>query len=181
MCLTFFFCQKFTRFEPPFIPSAGVYFFTTDIGIRYELRFGRKQSDILSATIVFGVLNEEFEGEEYVLVNRGEIFSVMNTIESIFQDFFLKNPNIHTFEFSGEPLRPSTSTNLVTKRTRVYMRYARKIFSEGRLEDRIEGQQSHNRKKAIILFKNYGILLILPPVWKYPTGEVGEWLNPHVC
>ena len=136
-----FILPKVYRFEPPFIPSAGVYFFTTDIGIRYELRFGRKQSDILSATIVFGVLNEEFEGEEYVLVNRGEIFSVMNTIESIFQDFFLKNPNIHTFEFSGEPLRPSTSTNLVTKRTRVYMRYARKIFSEDAWKIELKGNK----------------------------------------
>ena len=125
-----FVLPKIFQFEPPNIPSAGVYYFTTDKDIKYEVRFGRKQADILSATIVFGVLNDEFGGEEYILVNRGEIYSVMNTIEKIIQDFFLNNPNIHAFEFSGEPLRPSTAPNRVTKRTRVYMRYARKIFSE---------------------------------------------------
>ena len=115
-------------FIAPAIPSAGIYYFTTDKGVRYEVRFGRKQNDILFVNIVFGVLNEEYGGEEYVLVNKGEIFSVMQTIEAIIQDFFLKNPNIHGFEFAGEPLLKDENPNRVTKRTRVYMRYAEKIF-----------------------------------------------------
>jgi hypothetical protein len=115
-------------FIAPAIPSAGVYYFTTPKGIKYEVRFGRKQSDILFVNIVFGVLNEEFGGEEYVLVNRGEIFSVMATIEAIIQDFFLKNPNIHGFQFAGEPISDKQDANVVTKRTRVYLRYAKKIF-----------------------------------------------------
>ncbi len=81
---------KVYYFEPPFIPFAGIYFFTTDKGLKYEVRFGRKQADILSAAIVFGVLNEEFDGEEYALVNRDDVFSVMITIESIIQDFFFE-------------------------------------------------------------------------------------------
>jgi hypothetical protein len=132
---------KTYSFIAPPIPSTGKYYFTTDKGLEYEVRFGRKQSDILHANIVFGVINEEYEGEEYVLVNKGEIFSVMQTIEAIIQDFFLKNPNIHGFEFSGEPIRADTVVTRVTKRTRVYMRYARKIFPKETWDIRLEGNK----------------------------------------
>ena len=128
-------------FVSPEIPSRGKYNFTTDMGIEYEVRFGRKQSDILHVNIVFGVTNEEFDGEEYVLVNKGEIFSVMQTIEAIIQDFFLKNPNIHGFEFSGEPILADTVVKRVTKRTRVYLRYAKKIFPEETWDISLEGNK----------------------------------------
>ena len=59
---------------PPAIPSAGIYFFTTDSGVKYEVRFGRRKDNILHATIVFGVINDEYEGEEYVETNRGEVY-----------------------------------------------------------------------------------------------------------
>jgi hypothetical protein len=119
---------KTFTFIAPSIPSIGIYLFTTDKGLNYEVRFGRKQNDILCVNIVFGVLNDEFDGEEYTLVNKGEFFSVMQTVEAIIQDFFIKNPNIHTFEFAGEPLSPNMPSDHISKRTRVYMRYARKIF-----------------------------------------------------
>lgn len=115
-------------FIPPPIPSVGKYLFTTDKGIDYEVRFGRKHNDILYVNIVFGVLNDEYDGEEYTLVNKGEIFSVLQTIEAIIQDFILKNPNVHGFEFAGEPLSDDFPNNKITKRTRVYLRYAKKIF-----------------------------------------------------
>lgn len=105
------------------------------------MRFGRKQADILSATIVFGVLNDEYGGEEYVLVNKGEFFRVMQTIEVIIQDFFLKNPNIHAFEFSGEPINADIPVDQVTKRTRVYLRYARKIFSADAWNIKLHGNK----------------------------------------
>ena len=57
----------------PAIPTGSVYYFTTDSAILYEVRFGRRQDNYLSSTIVFGVLNEEYEGEEYVVTNKGEI------------------------------------------------------------------------------------------------------------
>ncbi|MEZ4722052.1 MAG: hypothetical protein R2813_09280 [Flavobacteriales bacterium] len=116
------------KFSPPAIPSAGVYYFQTDAHIKYEVRFGRKQNDILSVNLVFGVLNDEFGGDEYALVNKGEFYSVMQTIEAIIQDFFLKNPNVHSFEFAGEPSDSNEDSEHITKRTRVYLRYARKIF-----------------------------------------------------
>ncbi|MBK7183010.1 MAG: hypothetical protein IPH89_08755 [Bacteroidetes bacterium] len=55
----------------PAISTAGVYYFTTDCGVNYEVRFGRRQDNILHATIVFGVTNDEYEGEEYTLTNKG--------------------------------------------------------------------------------------------------------------
>ena len=121
---------KILPYREPAIPSAGVYYFTTDSGVEYEVRFGRKQADILCVNIVFGVLNEEYGGEEYVLTNKGEFYSVMATIESIIQDFREKNPNVHAFEFAGEPVGSSEDAYHITKRTIVYIRYARRIFPE---------------------------------------------------
>ena len=72
--------EKIFDIEYPSIPSAGVYYFNTTSGLRYEVRFGRLQDNILHSNIVFGVINDEFEGEEYVTTNRGEVFQVMNTI-----------------------------------------------------------------------------------------------------
>lgn len=92
------------------------------------MRFGRKQADILSTNIVFGVLNEEFEGEEYVLTNLGEFYDVMATIEAIIRDFMARNPMVHSFEFAGEPAYANEDSESITKRTRVYMRYAHRIF-----------------------------------------------------
>ena len=113
----------------PSIPSAGKYYFTTNSGVKYEVRFGRKQNNVLSVNIVFGVLNDEYEGEEYVLTNRGEFYSVMKTIEEIIDDFRANNPNVHTFEFAGEPVTSKGTSNSPTKRTKVYMKWAERIFS----------------------------------------------------
>lgn len=121
--------KVFPLSAPP-IPSAGVYYFTTDHGIEYEVRFGRKQADILCVNIVFGVINEEYGGEEYVLTNKGEFYSVMSTIEAIIHDFKDKNPNVHSFEFAGEPVGVSEDAYHITKRTIVYIRYAKRIFPE---------------------------------------------------
>lgn len=114
---------------PPGIPSAGRYYFTTESGVKYEVRFGRKQNNVLSVNIVFGVLNDEYEGEEYVLTNRGEFYSVMATIEEIIKDFREKNPNVHTFEFAGEPVTKRAKGDAPTKRTKVYMKWAERIFA----------------------------------------------------
>ena len=52
---------------PPVIKSGTVYSFITDSDVNYEVRFGRKQNNILNATIVFGVTNEEYDGEKFYL------------------------------------------------------------------------------------------------------------------
>ena len=132
---------KIYSFSPPALNSSGVYYFTTDKEVEYEVRFGRKQADILQANIVFGVINDEYDGEEYTLVNKGEFYSVINTICAIIRDFLMRNPNIHGFEFSGEPLDQNTIVKRVTKRTRVYLRYARKIFPEDSWHIHIDGNK----------------------------------------
>ena len=63
-----------------------MYLFTTDSGVEYEVRFGRSEENILAASIVFGVLNDEFaqeESGEYSVVNRGEVYNVLATISDV--------------------------------------------------------------------------------------------------
>jgi hypothetical protein len=114
----------------PAIPSGSVYYFTTDNKIQYEVRFGRKQDNFLSATIVFGVLNEEYEGEEYVVTNKGEIYRVMATIVEIVKTYVARHPNINSFEYTGEPNKDLADGEPST-RIKLYFRYLKKIFGEG--------------------------------------------------
>ena len=115
---------------PPAIPSAGVYFFTTDSGIQYEVRFGRRQDNILHATIVFGVINDEFDGEEYVVTNRGEVFRVMSTIVQIVKMFMREHPKIVSYEFTGIP-KEGEDDEKSSQRTLLYKRYLPRIFETG--------------------------------------------------
>jgi len=111
----------------PAIITAGVYLFTTDKDVNYEVRFGRRQDNILHATIVFGVTNEEYEGEEYTLTNKGELYSVMNTIVSIVKMFMKEHPKMLTYEFTGLA-KEGESSNKLSARNNLYKRYLSKIF-----------------------------------------------------
>ncbi|MFT5668429.1 MAG: hypothetical protein ACI9DK_002633, partial [Vicingaceae bacterium] len=77
---------------PPPIQSGSVYYFTTKSKIQYEVRFGRKQNNILNTSIVFGVLNEEFDGDEYSMTNRFEVYKVMSTIAAIVRRYIKLHP-----------------------------------------------------------------------------------------
>ncbi len=113
----------------PSIPSGNVFLFTTDSGLEYEVRFARKKDNLLYVSIAFGVLNEEFEGEEYAMTNRGEVFSVMTTIVVIFKYYKELHPNINTYEFVGEP-RADENAEFPTKRLKLYQRYLPQIFDD---------------------------------------------------
>lgn len=127
--------------EYPAIKSAGVYYFNTSSGLRYEVRFGRRQDNILHSTIVFGVINDEFEGEEYVTTNRGEVYKVMNTIVMIVKDFMIQHPKVNIYEFHAidRDDEDKHSTQLESKkntikgnaRLKLYKRYLPKIFEQG--------------------------------------------------
>ncbi len=132
---------KVFKYITPLIPSAGVYYFTTDADILYEVRFGRKQSDILSVNIVFGVLNDEFDGEEYTLTNKGEFYSVMVTILEIIKHFKSQNKNVHHYEFSGEPTQKYELNSGPTKRTKIYLRWAKRVFPENEWNHSLEGNK----------------------------------------
>ncbi len=126
--------------EYPPIKSAGVYYFNTSSGLRYEVRFGRRQDNILHSTIVFGVVNEEFEGEEYVTTNRGEVYRVMNTIVMIVKDFMDQHQKVNIYEFHAidrddeeEHSDAETKKNKIkgNARLKLYKRYLPKIFEQG--------------------------------------------------
>ena len=83
----------------------------------------------LSATIVFGVLNEEFDGEEYVTTNKGDLYDVMNTIVQTVEMFKAEHPNIRSYEFVGEPREDESKENSEpTKRIKLYHRFVTRIF-----------------------------------------------------
>ena len=114
----------------PAIVSAGVYFFTTDSGMQYEVRFGRRQDNILHATIVFGVINEEFDGEEYVVTNKGEVFRVMGTIVEIVKMFMTEHNKIMCYEFTGIP-KEGEDESKTSQRNLLYKRFLPRIFDSG--------------------------------------------------
>ena len=116
--------------EFPNIPSAGVYYFNTGSGLRYEVRFGRLQDNILHANIVFGVVNDEFEGEEYVTTNRGEVYQVMNTIVEIVKNYMKEHPKVSIYEFNAVG-RDGEDESAENARMVLYKRFLPKIFEQG--------------------------------------------------
>lgn len=116
--------------EFPNIPSAGVYYFNTNSGLRYEVRFGRLQDNILHANIVFGVVNDEFEGEEYVATNRGEVYQVMNTIVEIVKNYMKEHPKVNIYEFNAVG-RDGEDESAENARMVLYKRFLPKIFEQG--------------------------------------------------
>ena len=115
--------------EYPNIPSAGVYYFNTKSGLRYEVRFGRLQDNILHANIVFGVINDEFEGEEYMTTNRGEVYQVMNTIVEIVNNYIHEHPKVNVYEFNAIG-RENEDNSLENGRMVLYKRFLPKIFEK---------------------------------------------------
>ncbi len=130
----------------PRIPSGQIYTFTTTKEVEYEVRFARKKDNPLHVSLVFGVLNEEYDGEEYVLTNKGEIYSVMATIVEIVKSYFKEHPHTQIFEFSGEPTADE-KTKIPQKRLNLYERYVNKLFDNSWAKIR-QGNQ-------IILLKKY--------------------------
>jgi len=114
----------------PNIPSGDVYYFTTKSGTRYEVRFGRRKDNIFHATIVFGVVNDEYKGEEYVTTNKGELYDVMFTISEIIRIFMSFHPRMLIYEFTAIG-KDGEDENTVTIRRHLYERYLGDIFGPG--------------------------------------------------
>lgn len=114
----------------PNIPSGDVYYFTTSSGTRYEVRFGRRKDNIFHATIVFGVVNDEYKGEEYVTTNKGELYSVMATISRIIRVFMSHHPRMLIYEFTAIA-KDDEQDDAITARRRLYERYLSGIFGIG--------------------------------------------------
>jgi len=140
------------KIEYPAIPSAGLYYFNTDKGLRYEVRFGRLENNLLHANIVFGVVNDEYE-EEYVVTNKGDVFKVMNTISEIIRDFIRLHPRVDVYEFNAvsrdEEEEKSGKPN---PRMKLYQRYLPRIFDPNLWNYEIRGNY------AKVTLKNRGLI-----------------------
>ena len=117
----------------------GSYAFTTDKGTEYEVTF-TPIKNIFSYNVAFGVLNDEFEGEDYVITNRGEVFSVMQTIIEVLKAFKLENLHVKEVVFSGEP-RSDEDENMLSKRSKIFLRYVHLLQEEWVKEINIQGNR----------------------------------------
>ena len=113
----------------PNIKSGAIYSFTTDSGVNYEVRFGRKEDNILHTSLVFGVTNEEYEGEEYSLTNKGEMYRVMRTIVEVVKVYLKEHPNITQFEYTGEQSQEEKERSR-NARLALYGRYISQVFDD---------------------------------------------------
>ena len=140
---------------PPAIPSGAMYLFTTDSGVEYEVRFGRQEENILAASIVFGVLNDEFsleDAEEYAVVNRGEVYNVLATISEIIKMYMKEHPRMLSYEFAGENRKnEGDGTTQMTARTRIFLKYAKNIFKSEEWTPLISGNKVTIVKKKKIM------------------------------
>jgi hypothetical protein len=111
----------------PDFGETGTYFFTTTCGINYEVMFGRKKDNPLHITVVFGVVNDEFEGEEYIETNKGEHYKVMSTVVNIVKHYVQQKPHLRLLEFTGVS-RPEENEKQHNLRNRFFSRYLTYIF-----------------------------------------------------
>ena len=124
----------------PAIPSGQVYQFTTKFDVEYEVRFGRKKENILHSVVVFGVLNDEYEGEEYVVTNKGDAFRVMTTIAQVIRMYLHEHPNMQVVEFTGI-LRDDVESEHTSQRTKLYARFLPKVFAADQWTTKITGNR----------------------------------------
>ena len=75
--------SKLYDFKKPEIPTGDTYYFTTDSGLKYQVRFGKKRENYLGNIINFSVLSDEFE-DEYSETNRGEVYRIIATVIETF-------------------------------------------------------------------------------------------------
>lgn len=98
------------------------YFFITESRIKYEVRF--VATSFSSRVMAFGVINDEYDGEEYSQTNKGEVYRVMNTIIEITNDFIKRNPHVNNITFSCE----GKTEKKKNQRFLLYKRYILNFF-----------------------------------------------------
>jgi hypothetical protein len=105
----------------------GLYSFTTIKGIQYEVMFGRRESNPLHVTVVFGVINEEFEGEEYSETKQHDQYYVMATVVKIVKHYITAKNHLKLVEFTGVS-REDENEKTSNIRIRFFSRYLNDIF-----------------------------------------------------
>jgi hypothetical protein len=107
----------------------GLYSFTTKNGIHYEVMFGRRESNPLHVTVVFGVINEEFEGEEYSETKQHDQYYVMATVVKIVKHYITTKNHLKLVEFTGVS-RDDENEKTSNTRIRFFSRYLDDIFDK---------------------------------------------------
>lgn len=129
--------------EVPEIQSGDTYYFTTDSGLKYQVRFGKKRDNYLGNIINFSVLSEEFE-DEYSETNRGEIYRIIATVIEIIRIYHTNHEHSDTYEFTGE-FKDVHETQAASIRSRLYYRYATRLLNEN-WQAQLEGNKVIIRK-----------------------------------
>jgi hypothetical protein len=129
--------------EVPEIQSGDTYYFTTDSGLKYQVRFGKKRDNYLGNIINFSVLSEEFE-DEYSETNRGEIYRIIATVIEIIRIYHTNHEHSDTYEFTGE-FKDVHETQAASIRSRLYYRYATRLLNEN-WQVQLEGNKVIIRK-----------------------------------
>ena len=114
--------------QVPEIQSGDTYYFKTDSGLCYQVRFGKKRDNYLGNIINFSVLSEEFE-DEYSETNRGEIYRIISTVIEIIRIYHSNHEHSDTYEFTGE-FKDEHESQSASIRSRLYYRYAQRILNE---------------------------------------------------
>jgi hypothetical protein len=114
--------------KTPDIKTGDTYYFTTESGLQYQVRFGRKRDNYLGNIINFSVLSDEFE-DEYSETNRGEVYRIIATVIEIIHIFHSNHIYSDSYEFSGE-YKDGEDDRTASIRTRLYFRYAGKYLDK---------------------------------------------------
>jgi hypothetical protein len=107
----------------------GLYSFTTKNGIQYEVMFGRRECNPLHVTVVFGVINEEFEGEEYSETKQHDQYNVIATVIKIVKHYISTKNHLKLVEFAVVS-RDNESEKTSNIRMRFFSRYLNDIFDK---------------------------------------------------
>ena len=118
---------KIYPIEVPEIQTGDTYYFTTESGLKYQVRFGKKRDNYLGNIVNFSVLSDEFE-DEYSETNRGEVYRIIATVIEIVRIYHSFHIHSDTYEFTGE-FKDSKDKQTASIRTRLYYRYAQKILN----------------------------------------------------
>ena len=114
--------------ELPEIESGDTYYFTTDSGLKYQVRFGKKKDNYLGNIINFSVLSDEFE-DEYSETNRGEVYHIVATVIEIIRIYHQHHIHSDTYEFTGE-FKDEHETQSASIRSRLYYRYTQRVLAD---------------------------------------------------
>lgn len=136
---------KIYTIEQPEIKSGSEYFFETESGMEYEVRFGRKKDNYMGHIINFSVLNDEFE-DEYSETNKGEIYKVIATVIEIIRMFHENHEYSNAYEFTGE-FKDGREDNEVSIRTKLYHRYAKQVLNLNEWDIELVGNKGIIKKK----------------------------------